>query len=106
MFEVVPYKFKEEQVKDRDKYQALLRKFAQQKVERNFHILMNELDARQAESRYTSEQDAARLRFYLPEGFTCAQLQERYVDLADKVPSNQLNQVNADHEVLLACCCA
>lgn len=106
MFEVVPYKFKEEQVKDRDKYQALLRKFAQQKVERNFHILMNELDARQAESRYTPEQDAARLRFYLPEGFTCAQLQERYVDLADKVPSNQLNQVNADHEVLLACCCA
>lgn len=59
---------------------------------------------RQAESRYTPEQDAARARFYLPEGFTCAQLQERYTDLVDKAPSDQFNRVNADYEILLACC--
>ena len=59
---------------------------------------------RQAESRYTPEQDAARARFYLPEGFTCAQLQERYTDLVDKAPSDQFNRVNTDYEILIACC--
>ena len=102
MFEVVPYKFKEEQVKDRDKYQALLRKFSQQKVERNFHILMNELDARQAESRYTPEQDAARQRFYLPEGFTLEQLKARYTELAERLAMDQIDQLTTDYNILLS----
>lgn len=57
-----------------------------------------------ADLRYSPEEDAARRRFYLPEGFTCAQLQERYAELLEKAPANQMDQVNADYKILLACC--
>ena len=53
---------------------------------------------------YTKEQDEARKRLYLPEGFTCDQLKERYAMLMAEAPDDQMDRINDDFQLLLACC--
>lgn len=60
-------------------------------------------DERKNESLYTLEQEA-RERFYLPKDFTCSLLNERYAELSEKAPAEQIDQINADYEVLRGVC--
>jgi hypothetical protein len=51
--------------------------------------------------KYTQEQKDAMARFWLAEGFTKEELNERYAERLDKAPASQIEQVNADYEILL-----
>jgi type IV secretory pathway TraG/TraD family ATPase VirD4 len=95
--------FKEENERLRREAEEAQRAAEQQRAEEKAEWRAKE-DAKADSGSYTPDQDVAKDRFYLPDGFTCDQLNERYRELIERASTKQLDQVHADYETLLSCC--